>query len=83
MDIATLTLLVDLKLVTVEQVAQRIELIRAALGDQYESDDVKSRLRLVADWLVEQNPHAQTERASWTPQVIDGGLHPKSDDQEL
>ena len=69
-ELAIITLLIDLKLVTIEQVCERLELIQSVLPERHQSDGTKLRTRLLTEWL---RGHARPEGPRWTPQVIEGG----------
>jgi hypothetical protein len=68
-DLATLTLLIDNGLVSIEQAARRIEEIRHVLvGDSILVDD---RIQRLTRWLREND---KPQRRGWKPEVIRGGL---------
>jgi len=70
-EFATLSLLVDAKLTTVEEAAQRIELIQSVLPEPYRADDVTERVKLATAWL---RSFVKQPRGQWRPVVIEGGL---------
>lgn len=70
LHLATLTLLIDAKLCTIEEAARRVEHIQRVLPEQFHSPDVDQRLGVITDWL-RQNENAP--KPGWTPEVIEGG----------
>jgi hypothetical protein len=76
-DLATLTLLIDAKLVTTEQAAQRIEKIQSVLPAQYQTEDVNARLKLATVWL---RSHVEQPTGQWRPVLIQGGFDQRRDD---
>jgi hypothetical protein len=50
-ELATLTLMIDAKLVTIEEAAQRIEKIQSVLPPAYQAEDVSLRVKWITDWL--------------------------------
>jgi len=79
-ELALLTLVIDAKLATIEQVVQRIQSIRESLPEPFQAEDVGQRVRWITEWLLS---HVDRPRGRWTPQVIEGGLDQSSaSDQE-
>jgi hypothetical protein len=75
--LATLTLLIDAKICTIEGACQRIEHIQKGLTAPYQDADVSARLGLITQWLrAHDKPDTDGTPASprWTPVVIRGGL---------
>lgn len=70
-ELSLLSFLVDAKIATIDQICQRIELIHSGSPPQYQTDEVKLRLKFVTDWL---RGHEKRPRPEWTPEVIQGGL---------
>jgi hypothetical protein len=70
-DLATLTILIDAKLVTIEEAAARIEKIQSVLQEPYRAEDVSARIKIVTEWL---RSHVKQPSGQWTPVVIQGGL---------
>jgi len=70
-DLATITLLVDARLVTIEQAAQRIEEIQRTLSERFQTPDIAERIAFLTRWL---RAHDKPQRSGWTPVVIQGGL---------
>jgi hypothetical protein len=70
-ELATLTLMIDAKLVTIEEAAQRIEKIQSVLPPAYQAEDVSLRVKWITDWLRD---HDKKPREPWRPLVIEGGL---------
>lgn len=75
-ELATLTLLIDAKIVTIEEAAQRIEKIQGVLPEQYQAEDVTLRVKHITEWL---RGHVKQPRGQWHPVVIQGGLDPKQE----
>jgi hypothetical protein len=69
-ELAALTLLIDAKLATIEEAAQRIEQIQGKLLESYRAEDVSQRLKLITTWL---RGHIRQPPGQWTPVVIEGG----------
>lgn len=69
-ELAIITFLIDLKLVTIEQVCERLELIQSVLPERHQSDGAKLRTQFLTEWL---RGHVRPEGPRWTPQVIEGG----------
>ena len=69
--LATMTLLIDAGLVTIEQAAQRIEQIHRVSPEGYHSPLVAERIQILTVWL---RAHDKPQRHGWTPEVIQGGL---------
>lgn len=69
-DLAIITLLLDAGVVTLEQVCERLEQVRLALGESYRTEEAKKRTQPLIDWLQANAPR---EPRKWTPEVIEGG----------
>lgn len=77
-ELAIMTILIDAKIVTIEEACERLELIQSVLPERYQSDQAKLRVRLLTEWLRGHvKPDASPDPQGWTPQVIEGG---KNDD---
>lgn len=70
-ELAILTMLIDAKIVTIEEAAQRIELIQSKLPAVYQEPDVGLRVKMITEWL---RGHAKGPPGKWRPLVIEGGL---------
>jgi len=69
--LAILTLLIDAKIITIEEAASRIEQIPSVLPKAYQGEDVSMRLKWFTTWL---RANAKQPPRQWNPVVIDGGL---------
>lgn len=78
-DIATITLLIDANIISIEQAVQRIEHIDSVLLAEKKDEGVALRIQLVTEWL---RAHDKSPAGAWTPQVIEGGLTERSDDDQ-
>ena len=78
-DLTPITLMVDKKIITIEEAAQRIEQLRAvSLADQ-DRPLANEMLQITIDWL---RAHDKTEAPGWSPVVHEGGLsQDQKDDQ--
>lgn len=70
-ELAILTMMIDAKLVTIEEAALRIEKIQSVLPEPYQADDVALRVKLITEWL---RGHIKQPENQWRPVVIEGGL---------
>lgn len=69
-ELTVLSFLIERQIATLEEVEQRIQLIRSVMPPDYQSDDVGVRVSFLTDVLRRvygPKPHG------WTPQVIEGG----------
>jgi hypothetical protein len=71
-DLTALSLMLDKGLVSLDEVTQRLEAVRIAMGEGYHSQDVAVRVKLLADILRDKHG---AKRPAWTPEVIQGGLN--------
>lgn len=69
-ELAIITILIDAKLVTIEQACERLELIQSVLPERYQTDEAKLRVRFLTEWL---RGHVTRDTPGWTPKVIEGG----------
>lgn len=69
-ELAILTMLIDAKLVTIEEAAMRIEQIQSGLPEVYQDPEVSLRTKFVTDWL---RSHTRQPAKQWQPVVIEGG----------
>ena len=70
--ISIITLLIDAEIFSAQDFLERLDFLRAALPEPYQSDDVSKRLALIRRLLED---HLENEPA-WTPKVIEGGSEP-------
>jgi hypothetical protein len=73
-DLATISLLVDAKIVTVEEAAQRIELVQSSLQADPAHPKQSPLVQVATNWLRSRGLPGQP---SWVPTVHQGG---RSDD---
>jgi hypothetical protein len=70
-DLTALSLMLDKGIVSLDEVTQRLEAVRLAMGQAYQSEEVALRVNLLAGIL--RNKHGSKNR-EWKPEVIQGGL---------
>jgi hypothetical protein len=78
-DLATLTLMVDKGLVSVEEAVERLQLIQSVMPASYQKELVTRQLDFVVRFLRSKG-NAAPDSARWTPVVVQGGLSDPADD---
>lgn len=73
--LAVITMLIDAGLVTIEEAAQRIEMVHRSLPDDQKTEGLRLRILHATEWL---RAHLRQPNRAWTPSVIDGGLSPEA-----
>jgi hypothetical protein len=76
-QLATITLLVDLGLVTSQQAIERIEALTPLLAHEHLADDIDERIQRVIAWLSSE---PRTNPRRWQPTVIRGGQDGSGDE---
>lgn len=72
-ELATLTLLIDAGIVTIEKAAQRILEIQCVLPEPYQAPAVNQKLVQITAWL---RSHDKSSRSGWIPEALEGGPDP-------